>query len=388
MKQAYPFLLACALLLAGCATEPVGTGGRLLLSGNDGKLPNIDGRYVLTANPPPDTLTVLDASTFPPKKVAEIEIQHTVTAPPMTIAITSDEKLALVSAPNRVNPADKSKVVTDNFMQIVDLEASPPRLIDRVNLGRHPLGVSVNRAGTLALAAHMDGNISVLAIQGKSVKHVDTVSIGDAKASPRQVAITPDGKWALAAKRGEDTIAVLAIDGNKVTYTKRDITVGNNPYGVEISNDGKFAAVANIGRGEGSNDSVSIIDLTRQPFRAVEHFAVPQTPEGIAISPDSQWVAVNSMNGSNKANNSPFRTESGRVMLFAVKDGKANKVGEAATGHNAQGVTFTPDGRYVVVQNYVEKELAFYRVTGSGLEDTGHRIPVPGHPAGIRIAPR
>ena len=389
MKQAYPFLLACALMLAGCATTPEGgSSGRLLLSGNDGKFPNVDGRYRVAEQPVPDTLTVLDTSVFPPKKIAEIEIQHTVTAPPMTIAITSDEKLALVSAPNRVNPADKSKVVTDNFMQIVDLEASPPRLIDRVDLGRHPLGVAVNRAGTLALAAHMDGNISVLTIQGKSVKHVDTVSVGDAKSSLRQVAITPDGKWALAAKRGEHVVAVLAIEGAKVVYTKRDITAGNNPYSMEISNDGTFAAVANLGRAEGSNDSVILIDLTRQPFRAVAYFTVGPSPEGLAISPDSKWIAIGARAGTDVPKNSPFRNENGKLQLFSIRDFTATKVAEEAIGRNSQGVSFTPDGRYLVVQNYVEKELAFYRVTGYGLEDTGQRIPVPGHPAGIRIAPR
>src|SRR5262249_54410669 len=159
-------------------------------------------------------------------------IQHTVVAPPMTIAITPDEKLALVSAANRVDPKDNTKTATDNYMQIVDLEASPPRIIDRVDLGHHPLGVSVNGKGTLAMAAHQDGNSSVLSIDGKRVKLVDTIKSGEPVASPRAVAITPDGKWALAPKRGEDVVAVLSIDGEKATYTKRDIAVGNNPYGL------------------------------------------------------------------------------------------------------------------------------------------------------------
>ncbi len=40
------------------------------------------------------------------------------------------------------------------------------------------------------------------------------------------------------------------------------------------------------------------------------------------------------------------------------------------------------------MQNYVEQELAVFRVTGTALEDTGTRIKVKGHPASIRIAPR
>jgi DNA-binding beta-propeller fold protein YncE len=391
MYRTIPCLAASLALLAGCAAQTpaiVGKSPHLILSGNDGKFPNVEGVYKVADPPLGDTLTVLDATSFPPRKIAEIEIQHTVTAPPMTIAITPDEKLALVSAPNRVDPADKTKIVTDNYMQIVDLEANPPRIIDRVQLGRHPLGVSVNRAGTLALAAHLDGNVSVLTIDGKSVKHTDTVKVGEAVTSLRMAGITPDGKWGFAIKRGTDTVALLAIDGNKVTYTKRDITAGNNPYGMEISSDGRFAAVANVGANDGSVGSVTLIDLTREPFRAVEHFTVGLSPEGIAISPDNEWIAISAQNGTNRPKGDPYRTENSRVELYQLKGWKATKVGEAFAGRNIQGIVFSPDGKHLVVQNYVEKELAFYRVTPRGPEDTGQRLPIPGYPAGLRTAVR
>ena len=391
MHRSTHCFLASIVLLAGCAAQTPAIVGRhphLILSGNDGKFPNVDGVYKVADPPLGDTLTVLDATGFPPRKIAEIEIQHTVTAPPMTIAITPDEKLALVSAPNRVDPNDKTKIVTDNYMQIVDLEADPPRLIDRVQLGRHPVGVSVNRAGTLALAAHADGNVSVLTIEGKTVKHTDTVKVGEPISDSRMVAITPDGKWALVSKRGAAVVSMLAIDGNKVTYTKRDVTSGTRPYGIDISSDGRFAAVANTGNEDGSFGSVTLIDLTRQPFRAVEHFTVGVSPEGIAISPDNEWIAVAAANGTNRRKDDPFRSENGRVELYRVSGWKAAKAGEAFAGRNPQGIVFTPDGKYLVVQNYVEKELALYRVTPGGPEDTGQRIPIPGFPAGLRTAPR
>ncbi|MBI2555586.1 MAG: YncE family protein, partial [Candidatus Rokubacteria bacterium] len=78
----------------------------------------------------------------------------------------------------------------------------------------------------------------------------------------------------------------------------------------------------------------------------------------------------------------------GKLLLFALQGTKATRVAEAPTGKNTQGVTFTPDGKYILVQNYVEKELAACRLTGSGLEDTGVRVKVGGHPASIRVAPR
>jgi len=181
---------------------------------------------------------------------------------------------------------------------------------------------------------------------------------------------------------------VLKIEGTKVTYINRDITAGNNPYGMEISNDGRFAVVPNVGNNDGSVGSVTVIDLTREPFRAVEHVTIGLGPEGVAISPDSQWIAVSAQHGTNRPKNDPYRSENSRVELYAMNGLRPVKVGEAFAGRNIQGIVFTPDGKYLVVQNYVEKELAFYRVTPRGPEDTGQRMPIPGYPAGLRTATR
>ena len=361
----------------------------LVLSANDGKYPHVDGAYKVAASPVPDTLTILDVSRMPPRVVAEIEVKHGVIGPPTGVALTPDEKLALVSNPNKIDPNDKTKVASDDSLQVVDLESSPPKGINVVALGRRPLGISINRKGNLALVAHAsDGTISVLTIDGKTVTAIGSVKVGDEKSGVGHVAISPGGKWALASKRGEGTVAILSIDGTKVDYTKRDVTVGSNPYALDISSDGTLAAVANLGRDTGDTDTVTIIDMTKQPIRAVEHINVGDRPEGMALSPDGRWLAVSIMNGSNRPKNSPTYAENGKLLLYSLKGGKATKVAEAPSGKNPQGVTFTPDGKHIIVQNYVEKELAVYRVSGAALKDTGVRVKVGGHPAAIRIAPR
>jgi len=361
----------------------------LILSVSDGKYPMIDGVYQVADPPPPDVLTVLDASSFPPRIVAEVEVQHSVIGPPTGVALTPDEKLALVAAPMKVDPNDKTKLVPENVLQVVDLEASPPAVIARLPMGTRPVGVSINRAGDLALTANQgDGTVSVFAIRGKTVSHVANVAVGDAKSLVSHVAISPDGKWALASKRGEDTVAVLTIDGTKVEYGKQDVTAGSNPYALDISADGRLAVAANVGRPTGDADTVTIIDMTLRPIRSVDHLTVGPSPEGMAISPDGKWLAVGIANGTNRPKGSPLRGENGKLLLFALRDGRASKAGEAPTGKNTQGVAFTPDGRYLLVQNYVEQELAAYRVTPNGPEDTGVRIKVKGHPASICIAPR
>jgi DNA-binding beta-propeller fold protein YncE len=378
-------------------TFPAGAG-HLVVSANDGKWPSIDGDYYAADPPVPDTLVILDATVFPPKVVGQVEVHHSVIAPPMAVAISPNETIALVSAPNRLNPdapivhgsrATNSWFIREPFIQVIDLEASPPRLIDRVALSTQAYGVSINKAGTLALAGHIEGTVSVLAIEGKKVTLVETLKIGEPKSRLSHVAFTPDGKWALATRRGEDKVSVLKVDGTKVTYTGRDITVGVQPYGMDIFPDGKLAAIADHGDEDGDADEITLVDLTREPFRAIEHVTVGQTPEGVAISPDSKWMAVSNIDGTNlPKKTSPFWTEHGSLMLFSIKNGHATKVAEAPVGKNNQGVTFTPDGKYILIQNYAGNELAAFRMTGTGMEDTGVRIKMPGSPASIRIAPQ
>jgi YVTN family beta-propeller protein len=115
--------------------------------------------------------------------------------------------------------------------------------------------------------------------------------------------------------------------------------------------------VANIGRGQGDSDTVSVIDRQAQPFRVVETVGVGQTPEGIALSPDGKLGAVVVMNGSVD-----------RALV---------------AGHR-----FSADSRTILVQNMVEKEIYVLRWDGSTLQDTGQRIKTNGGPAAIRTAPR
>jgi len=131
-------------------------------------------------------------------------------------------------------------------------------------------------------------------------------------------AITRDGRAALVTRDGDSFISILTVDGTKVEYSKRDLSAGMRPYGLDVSADGSIAVVANIGRGQGDNDTVSIIDLQAQPVRVVETVVVGQTPEGIALSPDGKLCAVVVMNGSNKPRESPFYNANGKLLLYRV----------------------------------------------------------------------
>jgi len=377
-------LLAAGVALIALAPD---AHAQLLASVNDNKVVLVNGSVKTVPNAPPDTLTVVDLGARPPKVLAEIPAGGSVVGPPLSVALTPDESLALVTVNQKIDPADPTKQTADNRLLVVDLTLTPPAVTATLETGKAPAGVSINRRGTLALVANReDGTVSVFTIQGKTVAPAGRVTIGDAKSGVSHVTISPDGKLALASRDGDDRISVLAIDGTKVEYTKRDMNAGLRPYGIDIAPSGTFAVVANIGRGQGDNDTISVIDLQASPPRVVETVTVGQTPEGIKVSPDSTLVAVQVMNGSNKAKESPFFSDHGKLVLFRVNGTALTKLAEAPVGHWSQGVAFSADSRMIVVGNMVEQELWVFEWTGSTLRDTGQRIKVGGGSAAIRTA--
>ena len=69
----------------------------------------------------------------------------------------------------------------DNKIHVIDLTASPPAQIATVEAGKQASGMAINRAGTLALVANRaEDTVSVLAIDGNNVKSVGTMSVATA----------------------------------------------------------------------------------------------------------------------------------------------------------------------------------------------------------------
>ena len=377
-RRVFALVLTAALATAAHA--------QLAVTSNDNKVTLDNGTMKIVPNPAPDTVTVIDLKASPPRVVAEVAAPGSVVGPPFSVALTPDERLALVGSSSRVDPNDPTKTVPDTRVSVIDLKASPPAVIATLEAGRSAAGISINRQGTLALVANRgEGTVSVFSIQGTTVTPVGKVTIADEKSGTSHAAFTPDGKMALVTRDGDHKISVLKIDGTSVEYTRRDINAGLRPYGIDVSSRGDFAAVANIGIGQGDADTVSLIDVRATPPRVVETLSVGQTPEGIKVSPDGKHVAVVVMNGSNKAKESPFYADNGKLVLLRAKDMKLTKVAEAPIGHWSQGAAFSPDGKTILVGNMVEKNVQVFAFDGRSLKEVG-RIKVNGGPAAVRTA--
>lgn len=365
----------------------------LIVSGNDGKFQRVEGVGTYLQPAPSDSLAVIDASQFPPKIVSVIEgLEHTVSGPPQAVAITPDGALAVLGAPTRYDYAVKTELF-GTFLQVVDLTTS--KAIGRVELGAHPNGLAISPDGKLLLAACLDGSVRVLTISGKTVTLAQTIKIDDKRLSG--VSFTHDGRSALVARRDTGGLAVLDITGGVVKLTPDLVSTGIAPYAIDVSSDGKWAVVGNVGLGglqggvaPGDSDIVTLIDVSKRPFRAAQHITVPSLPEGVALSPDGKWLVVSAQNGSNLVPTAPGvgRHPKGRLLLFALGPKGATQVSDLPGGEASQGIVFSKDSKTVIVQFNVERQLALFRVRGGKLVDSGQRLKLDAGPVTIRSMPR
>ena len=367
---------------------PIAASAQFLVVGNDEKVSWDDKGAVVIAPPGKDTVTIVDIkSPGAPKIVVSLPLQNSVFGPPTNLAITPDTGLALVA--NSVEAYQDGaawKTRPDTKVYVIDLKASPPAQIATVEVGKQPSGMAINRAGDLALVTNRaDNSISVLSIKGKDVKVTDTVAMGD---SVTAVAFTPDGKRAVAAKATVNKVALLEIAGGKVTYNKQDITTGIFPYNLVIAGGGRLAITADNGAGgasDGNVDTVTVIDLQAKPPHAIDKVVVDEAPEGIAVSPKGDLVVAILLNGSaGVAKDAWFAKPKGRLAVLKVAGTKVTRLGYVDAGKLPEGAAFSPDGKWLYVGNFVDRDISIYRVDGDKITNTGKSLKLPGMPASLR----
>ncbi|HEV2675287.1 MAG TPA: beta-propeller fold lactonase family protein [Aliidongia sp.] len=389
---------ACAALFAATALlAPFAVAqAQLLVVGNDEKTVWDDAGKAIAKPPGNDTVTILDiAKPAAPATIATFKLENTVVGPPTNLAITPDEHLALVA--NSLHWVDDGsggwKGVPDTKLYVIDLKANPAAQIATVEVGRQPSGLAISRKGDLCLIAdRADNTVSVLSIAGTEVKLIDVVALAPPGAPNQQlsaVAITPDGTQALVVKAANNSVALLKIDGQKVTYTNYDMNVGIFPYNVQIPPGGQIGIVnvnGNGGASDGQADTVAIVDMEAKPPRVIDQVVVGDGPEGLAVSPTGKLAVSVVLNGNgNVPKTAFFHTDHAYLAVLKIDGKKVTKVGEVPVGQLAEGAAFSPDGKYLYVGNYLDADLAIFKVDGTKLIKAGPNLKTPGqHPASMR----
>lgn len=361
-----------------------------LIVGNDEKLLWDDDGKPIVSPAGKDSVVILDlARPEDPKIVANLPLKNSVVGPPVNVAIDPTNSVALVADSIDVaKDGDALKMAPDNKVYVIDLKANPPKLANTVTVGKQPSGLSFNAAGNLALVANrVDKSISVLSVNGIDVKVTDTIDMGDIVS---HVVFTPDGKRALATKFNSHKVSLIDIDGDKATYAKVDLPTGQWPYNVAVAPGGKIALTAdngNAGNSDGSVDTVSVVDLELNPIRIIDRVVVGDGPEGLAISPKGDVAVAAILAGSNNKK-AYFYHRNGYLAVLRINGKKVTKVGEVEVGGLPEGAAFTPDGKYLLVGNYLDQDISILKVEGSKITNTGKRFKLPGHPASVGVSRR
>jgi DNA-binding beta-propeller fold protein YncE len=382
-------LTAAALLVAASLAGPANAAPYMIVGNDEKILWDDDGKPILSP-PGKDSVLIVDlANPEEPKIVANLPLKNSVVGPPVNLDIDPAGSIALVADSIDVTKEGETlKQGPDNKVYVIDLKASPPKAIATLTAGKQPSGLSISPDGKLALVANRgDNSISVLSIQGTDVKVIDMVPMGDIVS---HVVFTPDGKRALATKFPAHKVSILEVAGDKVTYNKLDLPAGLWPYNVAVAPNGSIALTAdngNSGASDGSVDTVSVVDLDATPPRIIDRIVVGDGPEGLAISPKGDIAAAVILRGSNASKKAFFYNKNGSVSVLRIDGKKVTKTQDVVVGGLPEAAVFTPDGKYLLVGNYLDQYFSILKIDGGTVTDTGKRFHVPGHPASARMSP-
>jgi len=158
---------------------------------------------------------------------------------PYNIAVTPNGKLAITADNGNAGAADGNI----DTVSIIDLEANPPRVIDKVVVGDGPEGLAISPTGKLAVTALLKGSNSskeaffynrnaevvALKIDGKKVSFSNSVEV---RGLPEGIAFSNDGRYIYVGNFIDQDISILRVDGDKIVNTGKSLSLPGHPASI------------------------------------------------------------------------------------------------------------------------------------------------------------
>lgn len=178
----------------------------------------------------------------------------------------------------RVSPDGKTAYIANfggNSLGILDIASNE---LSMVPLGGKAVQAGVTADGKYAVASLYDTKqLAVYTVRDASVR---TINLPDGSKGPIQMYATPDSRFVYLADQGyysgqPQGSLVYKIDLETMAVAK-EITAGDGPHGVAISNDGASVYITNLLSGD-----VSVIDTASDA--EIAKIAVGKEPNGVSV---------------------------------------------------------------------------------------------------------
>jgi DNA-binding beta-propeller fold protein YncE len=137
-----------------------------------------------------------------------------------------------------------------------------------------------------------------------------------------------------------------------------DYDLGVQADGGALTPDGRFLIANVFGGVPGKTDKGATVMFDTKANRLVDVQDVGALPEHVAISPDGKFAAIVVGNGSATVRNGKdYDSVFGKLVIFGIAKGKLTHITDAALGHACQGAVWSADGKRLLVQCSVERDI-------------------------------
>ena len=200
-------------------------------------------------------------------------------------------------------------------------------IVATMPVGDGPHEVAVSPDGNWAVAANYGGRTagnSLTVLDLRNRRAVRTIDLGT-YARPHGIAFLPDGKRVIVTSEQAKALVLVDVTNGRVD---RAIDLGQPAHLLTLARDGRHVWTANIATG-----SVSSVELDGTNLLTA---VTGKGPEGHDVSPNGKelWAADRTLN---------------RITVLDAKTLRA--LDSIPTGEFPNRLHFTPDGRWVLVSN-------------------------------------
>lgn len=346
-----------------------------------------------------------------------IEVSNSVAGPPSAIAATADGRYAFVVETFRQRPENAiafRELQLGSQLTVIDLtDLRAPRKVHSIEAGTRPTSVSVNPSGDLVAVVFHPADGRQLALipfkDGRLSTPIYTGLPGIAKEleSPH-VEWHPSGRFLAVTLFGRNEVLFYAVQREAGSIVVRPwgnpVQVGKYPMMGRFTPDGRHFVNVNLYWGrdvDGFWVAAPRGDVTVTRFdgtdgepahRVVSRAETGVSPEGIAISPDGQYVVTTNLERSYLPYTDTRITWYSSLTLLSLDSvsGRIVSHGEFFyEGILPEAAAFDASGKYVAVANFDHFDEAtpggsidFWRIAnditsnGPKLVKTSHSLTV------------